>query len=248
MGESSSTILVVTAMPLSAAARADLSAMLGEQYAVVDIKEAPSTANILLTPVVSGQLLGSLRALFPTARILYTELHDDGRGISFSGPLSRIAAQGPDGYFVAHALDSLAPIVRSEAKLQLAGSARRTPPRIAGSPQPPTVHPSTEASSLEPGPDEAAVLWIDRAGCAVVPPGSWLDLDPIDELVTRVVGASDPRGDVLWAVVVAECAVRLMNHHQENVLVDVGELTAPILAELQIRVSSELINQLTWPS
>jgi len=42
--------VVVTAMPLSATARADRSEMLGEGYVVVDIKNGPPTANILLTP------------------------------------------------------------------------------------------------------------------------------------------------------------------------------------------------------
>lgn len=119
-------------MPLSKEARADLSDMLGDGYMVVDIKQAPSTANILLTPVVSGQLLGSLRRMFPDARILFTELRDDGYGINFSGPLSRIAAQGPDGYFVAHELGALSPIVQSEARLQLSGSRQQTLFQIGG--------------------------------------------------------------------------------------------------------------------
>jgi histidine triad (HIT) family protein len=124
--------VVVTAMPLSKEARSDLSDMLGDGYLVVDIKQAPSTANILLTPVVSGQLLGSLRRMFPDARILFTELRDDGYGINFPGPLSRIAAQGPDGYFVAHELGALSPIVQSEARLQLSGSRQQTLFQIGG--------------------------------------------------------------------------------------------------------------------
>lgn len=125
-------------MPLSREARADLSDMLGDGYLVVDIKEAPSTANILLTPVVSGNLLGALRGQFPEARILFTELSDDGYGISFPGPLSRIAAQGPDGYFVAHELEALTPIVQSEARLQLSGSRQQTLLQIGGAEPEPT--------------------------------------------------------------------------------------------------------------
>lgn len=127
-----SAVVVVTAMPLSESARSDLSEMLGDGYVVVDIKEAPSSANVLLTPVISGQLLGALRWQFPGARILFTELRDDGYGIDFAGPLSRIAAHGPDGYFVAHALESLAPIVQSEARLQLTGSTQQTLLQIGG--------------------------------------------------------------------------------------------------------------------
>lgn len=136
-----SAVVVVTAMPLSDEARSDLSEMLGDGYVVVDIKKAPSTANILLTPVVSGNLLGALRGQFPDARILFTELRDDGYGISFPGPLSRIAAKGPDGYFVAHALEGLKPIVQSEARLQLSGSKQQTLLQIGGAvPEPPRGH------------------------------------------------------------------------------------------------------------
>lgn len=125
-------VVVATAMPLSKEARADLSEMLGGGYLVVDIKDAPSSANLLLSPVVSGNALGTLRGMFPEARILFTELTDDGYGIDFKGPLSRIAAHGPDGYFVAHALESLTPIVQSEAHLQLTGSKQQTLLQIGG--------------------------------------------------------------------------------------------------------------------
>ena len=244
-----SVVVVATAMPLSTAARADLSEMLGEGYAVVDIKQAPSTVNILLTPVVSAQLLGSLRALYPRARILFTELHDDGRRISFAGPLSRIAAQSPDGYFVAHALDALAPIVLSEAKLQLAGSTRRTPPRIAASSGSATVQHATDLPAASP-PETVGgvVVWIDRESCPTIPPGRWLDLEPIDDLVERVLAVPEPRHDVLWPAVVAECAVRLATREHQNVLVDIAGLTPATLADLQIRVASELVAQLTWPT
>lgn len=236
-------------MPLSATARADLSEMLGTGYAVVDIKRAPSTANILLTPVVSGQLLGSLRALFPQARILFTELQDLGRGISFAGPLTRIAAHGPDGYFMANALDALTPIVQAEAKLQLTGSTRRTPPRISAAPREAWGDQAADPLHGGPtGPGGGAVIWVDRQATSADPPGLWLDLDPIDELVDRMVSGREPRSDVLWPALVAECAVRLVAHQHENVLVDVSRLTPATFAELQIRVASESVGQLSWPS
>ncbi|HEY3512978.1 MAG TPA: hypothetical protein VGL36_27625, partial [Kribbella sp.] len=72
MGTAESAVLVVTTMPLSKTARAELSDMLGPGYTVVDIRSAPPTANIVLTPVVSGNALGILRGMFPQARILYT--------------------------------------------------------------------------------------------------------------------------------------------------------------------------------
>lgn len=109
-------------MPLSSQARADLSELLGDGYVVLDIRKAPSSANIVLTPVVSGHLLPALRQRYPHARILFTELVDDGRGIDFRGPLSRIVENGPDRYFIASRLESVAPVIQSEARLQLTGN------------------------------------------------------------------------------------------------------------------------------
>ncbi|WP_309650263.1 nuclear transport factor 2 family protein [Nocardioides sp.] len=128
------SIVVATTMPLSDTARADLSAQLGPGYVVVDIKKAPPTTNIVLTTVVSGQLIGVLRATFPEARILLTELHDAERGIRYAGPVTRVMDTGPDGYFVTHDLESLSPIVQQEAQLQLTGSTRRSAPMLGGRP------------------------------------------------------------------------------------------------------------------
>ena len=237
-----STVVVVTAMPLSGTARAELSALLGSGYTVVDIKVAPPTANIVLTPVVSGQLLGLLRGSFPRARILFTELEDDERGISFTGPLSRIVAQGPDGYFLAHTLDALGPVVQSEARMQLSGRTRRTPLTLSSAPV------SAEATSPPPPPvprelgvtSTVTVRWLDKASPA--PPGRRLELDAVDALVARVADTDEPRRDALWPALVAECVVRLADG-RDDVLVDVTGLDPAIRAELQIRVASERIDQ-----
>jgi hypothetical protein len=226
------TVVVVTAMPLSAGARAELSAMLGPGYTVVDIKAAPSTANIVLTPVVSGQLLGALRGTFPEARILYTELHDDARGISFTGPLTRVVEKGPDGYFVAHDLDALSPVVQAEARLQLGGATRGTPLTLSSTPGDPEPDPSPDSQAPE-GP--ATVHWLDSS-TAHAPAGRRLDLDRIDALVANVTGTGQPRRDLLWPAVVAECVVRLAEEG-EHVLVDVTGLEPAIRAELEVRVA-----------
>ena len=258
-----STVLVVTAMPLSKLARAELSEMLGPGYAVVDMRSAPHSANIVLTPVVSGTALAILRGEFPQARILFTELHDEERGISFAGPLSRIVAQAPDGYFVAHSLDALSPVVQSEARLQLSGGTGRTPITLSlnpgtsvtppspardapGKPEAPAAQiPSTPRDADEPA--TTTVRWIVRAEASTVPPGRWLDLEPIDALVANLIGADEPRRDALWPALVAECVIRLARCRHEDVLVDSGGLDPAIRAELQIRVASEQVDQTTWP-
>ncbi|WP_432879005.1 hypothetical protein ACQPYH_32105 [Kribbella sp. CA-245084] len=257
-------VVVVTAMQLSKVARAELSDMLGPGYAVVDLKSAPSTANIVLTPVVSANALGILRGSFPQARILFTELHDDERGISFAGPLSRIVAQAPDGYFVAHSLDALSPVVQTEAKLQLSGSSRRTPitlsltPGAQPTPPPPQEqapaeqHPPHQRHRPDEGPlsherQLSRVWWIDRASASRVPAGRWVELELVDALVVRLVGTDEPRRDALWPALVAECVVRLAARAQEAVLVDVGRLAPAIRVELEIRVQSEQVDQAAWP-
>lgn len=238
-------VLVVTAMPLSRAARADLSELLGSDYVVVDIKTAPTSANILLTPVVSVQLLGTLRRMFPEARILFTELHDHAYGIELSGPLSRVAAKGPDGYFLANALDGVAPIVRAEARLQLAGSKQRTPPRIG------PAHDEVEPLRPHLAGDDAtgAVIWIREPFDGMSPPpGRWLDLDLVDDVVRGLLATPEPRESPLWAALVAESAEHLAREGGETTLVDVSGLTPIILAELQIRVASALVPSAHWPT
>lgn len=103
-------IVVVTAMELSRAAREALAERMGPGHVVRDIRRAGNTADIVLVPSSSPQLIGALRGMFPGARILVTELQDDEFGADFTGPVSTLAAQGVDGYFVASSLDHLAAI------------------------------------------------------------------------------------------------------------------------------------------
>lgn len=248
-------VVVVTAMPLSDTARADLSELLGRGYAVVDIKAAPETANIVLTPVISAQLLGTLRRTFPDARILFTELDDHERGIRFTGPLSRIVAQAPDGYFVAHTLDALSPVVKSEAALQLQGGAGPTPLSLRFAPDRSGTGPAEPAAGYEErtpeelahapaGAETTTVHWVEDASQA--PPGRWVDLGPLDALVARVARTDDPRRDPLWPALVAECAV-IVARDDDDVLVDVGGLDVATRVELQVRVASEQVDQQPAP-
>ncbi|MET9317868.1 hypothetical protein ABZX12_39105 [Kribbella sp. NPDC003505] len=235
----SEPVLVVTAMPMSPRARADLSELLGDGYIVQDIKTAPDTADILLTPVVSSQLLGNLRRLYPRARILFTELHDDGYGIQLSGPMTRIAAAGPDGYFVANALEGVAPIVQSEARLALTGNKQRTPPRIA-----PSAHPATRNSA--PGEEAGCVVWLTDA-TTTPSAGQRLELAVYDTLVSDLLHTETPRKSLIWAALVAETAEHLATEEGKIVWVDLSGLSPLIVAELQIRVASALVNTATWP-
>jgi antitoxin (DNA-binding transcriptional repressor) of toxin-antitoxin stability system len=100
--------VVATAMKLSAAARRSLSAELGTDYIVLDMHAAPNTADVLLVPPVSPQLIASLRSMFPRARLVITEIEDPELGVSYHGPIRRLLDAGADNYLAATAVPQLA--------------------------------------------------------------------------------------------------------------------------------------------
>jgi hypothetical protein len=238
-------VVVVTTMPLPDDARADLSSLLGPSYVVVDVKSAPGSANIVLTTVVSERTLRALRTLFPHARILLAELHDLGRGISYPGPITRALESAPDGYFVAHGIESLQRIVQSEARLQLSGSTRPTPPMIDTG----TGRVPADPTPLRPArdPDSGAVLWLEVATDDPKADGHVLDCRYVDEAVAALLGTSEPRKSSLWAAMVAEAAVHLARERRTTVVVDVSELPGATRAQLRVHVGSERVGQSTWP-
>jgi antitoxin (DNA-binding transcriptional repressor) of toxin-antitoxin stability system len=100
--------VVATAMKLSRSARASLSAALGEDYVVLDLHAAPNTADVLLAPPGSPQLIGLLRSMFPRARVIVTEVEDDRLAVSFHGPVRRMLDAGADSYLTSTTIPRLA--------------------------------------------------------------------------------------------------------------------------------------------
>ncbi|MFB9904940.1 hypothetical protein [Allokutzneria oryzae] len=100
--------VVATAMKLSASARASLSAELGADYIVLDLHAAPTTAEVLLVPPTSPQLIGSLRLMFPKARVIIAEIEDDVLGVSYHGPVRRMLDAGADNYLSSTTIPRLA--------------------------------------------------------------------------------------------------------------------------------------------
>ncbi|GAB2452883.1 hypothetical protein GCM10027187_21380 [Streptosporangium sandarakinum] len=90
--------VVATAMKLPASARVSLSDKLGPDYVVLDMHAAPRTADVLLTPPISPQLIGSLRSMFPEARLVITEIDDDELGVNYHGPVRRMLDAGAEAY------------------------------------------------------------------------------------------------------------------------------------------------------
>ncbi|GGN08587.1 hypothetical protein GCM10009721_40560 [Terrabacter tumescens] len=140
-------MVVATATKLSKAARQRLSDELGAGYVVLDLLKAPTSADVVLTHPVSPQLLGSLRMMFPDARIIVTEIEDDELGVSAPGPVSRLLDAGASAYLPPRPLREVAANVHA----YLTGS---------GAPQ-------LTAGSSAPGP--VALPWAPTDGVGTQP-------------------------------------------------------------------------------
>lgn len=104
--------VVATGMKVNEQVRAYLSAALGDEFAVVDIKTAPETVDALLVPPVSAQALGILRREYPSARLIVTEFDDPESGTWIAGPITRAMAAGANAYLTPGTLGDLASEVR----------------------------------------------------------------------------------------------------------------------------------------
>lgn len=100
--------VIATAMQLSDKARRRLSDEFGADYVVLDIHEAPTSTDVLLTHPVSPQLLGILRHQFPHARVVITEIEDEELGVRYSGPVSRLLDAGASAYLPPRPIAELA--------------------------------------------------------------------------------------------------------------------------------------------
>ncbi|OUC95881.1 hypothetical protein CA984_17060 [Streptosporangium minutum] len=133
-----SVTVVATAMKLSAAARMSLSTQLGADYVVLDMHAAPATADVLLAPPGSPQLIASLRSMFPKARVIVTEIEDHELGVDYHGPVRRLLNAGADAYLPATSVPRLARQLDYTLThgLQLTGGVA-TPLEIAPTTEPP---------------------------------------------------------------------------------------------------------------
>ena len=132
--------VVATAMELSRSARASLSAALGEDYIVLDLHAAPTTADVLLVPPGSPQLIGSLRSMFPKARVIVTDVEDNGLGVSYHGPVRRMLDAGADSYLTSTTIPRLAAQLDhnlTRHRQLAAGGGTRIEIESSGAPEPP---------------------------------------------------------------------------------------------------------------
>lgn len=128
--------VVATAMKLSPSARASLSDQLGPDYIVLDMNSAPESAEVLLIPPVSPQLIGIMRGKFPKARVVIAEVEDRELGITYQGPLGRLINAGADVYVPPSTIPRLAQqLDRAVTQLnQLTGDTPATPLLIEAGP------------------------------------------------------------------------------------------------------------------
>ncbi|WP_076260156.1 response regulator transcription factor [Intrasporangium flavum] len=104
--------VVATAMRLSPAVRQRLSDDFGPDHVVLDLHEAPDTTDVLLVHPVSPNLLGALRAQFPRARVVITEIDDEELGVSYTGPVTRLLDAGASAYLPPRPVSAIASMVR----------------------------------------------------------------------------------------------------------------------------------------
>lgn len=119
--------IVVTAMDLPDGAREKLAEEFGPGFVVMDLHDAPPSADIVLVHAVSPQLLASLKATYPDAELVIAEVSDPEFGVDFAGPLSRLLDAGASRFLPGRSIPEVANGVRRyvEAAALDAASGRR---------------------------------------------------------------------------------------------------------------------------
>jgi hypothetical protein len=100
--------VVVSALPLGRQQLDVLGRQLGSGSRILDIRDVDEAADVVLCPPCSPQTIGRLRAMFPAARVIAVELHDEEAGLHVEGPVGRILAGGAAGYLLASSGKSIA--------------------------------------------------------------------------------------------------------------------------------------------
>lgn len=124
-------MVVVTAMELSDSARTKVAGELGEGFIVLDLDDAPPTADVLLVPPASPQLIAALRTQFERARIVIVEIDDDEAGVHYSGPVARMLEAGASAYLPPRTISEVSSAVRRHLAGGAAPEIEQARPRSA---------------------------------------------------------------------------------------------------------------------
>jgi hypothetical protein len=124
------TKVLATTMRLSSRARDLLRQSFGPDWVVLDLHDAPDTADVVLTSAHSPQLTHRWTLLFPNAQITVTEIYDPELGLDISGPVGRLLDAGAHAYLPPRPLEQVAENVQAYLESRALG--------VLGSP--PTIH------------------------------------------------------------------------------------------------------------
>lgn len=242
-------VVVASAIKLDESMRARLGALLGSDFVVLDVRVAPESANVVITPRVSDLALGQFRLMFPTARIVVSEVFDLDSGLDHRGPIHDALSADVDGYVLANSLDGLGVEIAKQAGLQLSGSTGRTPLQLqSAAPSPPAATASAQQGAGR------TIWWINGpfgvGKTALAAALARLDrrvFDPelIGTLVRRLI--PEPVRDYQslrpWRALVAETAIQLVEHYDCDLVCPISLLNREWAGEIFAGVSLAGIGQ-----
>lgn len=244
----SNPIVVASAIKLTEPMRARLSEVLGEGFVVLDIRKAPSTANVVIAPRVSDMGLWGLRREFPDARILVSEIFDPAWGLDHRGPIHEALGADVDGYLLANSLEALGGEVANQANLQLTGSRSRTPLQLPGAEatDPPEPSPREEAEASRP----RTIWWINGpfgVGKTTLverllerDPSLWsFDPERVGDFLRGVIHerVRDYQSWRAWRALTAETVIQLMELHDGDLVCPMSLLHEAWTREILVGVS-----------
>ncbi len=103
---------VVVAFPLTPSALEALTAALGSDFDVMDIRVAPVESDLVLCRPCSPGAIRSLKRTFPAARVVVVDSPAGLAAADLAGPVSRMRCAGADLYATGASMGSLASVVR----------------------------------------------------------------------------------------------------------------------------------------
>lgn len=124
------TKVLATTMCLSSRARDLLRQSFGPGWVVLDLHDAPDTADVVLTSAHSPQLTHRWTLLFPKAQIIVTEIYDPELGLDIAGPVGRLLDAGAHAYLPPRPLEQVAENVRAYLESRALGALGSSPPTI----------------------------------------------------------------------------------------------------------------------
>lgn len=124
------TKVLATTMRLSSRARDQLRQSFGPDWVVLDLHDAPDTAEVVLTSPHSPQLTHRWTLLFPHAQIIVTEIYDPELGLDITGPVGRLLDAGAHAYLPPRPLEQVAENVMAYLESRAHGALGWSPPTI----------------------------------------------------------------------------------------------------------------------